>query len=695
MNWLPVFPCIYLILVTASVTLFSQERTDITSQEVLENIVESFVEATDAETFDFNTIYERLEQYYYAPLDLNRATEGDLMDMLIFTDLQIYNLIGYRNIYGDLIDVRELQAVPGFEPDFIRMILPLVRVEGDGLRYQMSLREMLTSGRTELFGNIERVLEERRGYTDAEEGQTRYLGNPYRYYTRFRHQHSNRLSFGLTAEKDPGEPFFDDENKYGFDFYSAHFHLRDQSRFLRDLVIGDFHVSLGQGLIMHSGFGRGKSAFVTNISRGGRELRPHTSVAEFGFNRGIAANVNIGDYNITAFASSLRVDGSVQEVEDDLAGDELTRFFTSLQQSGLHRTPRELENKNAVRHSSAGFAIKRSFDRLSIGIHGVYNHFDIPQERRVSPYNQFQFSGTELFNVGMEYRYIYRNFNFFGETAMSDNGAFATINGLLIGLHRTVSLALLYRNLGIKYQAIYPNAFSESTAGNNESGFYAGLEIKPNRSITVSSYVDLWKHPWLRFRADAPSTGNEFFLRFTYSIRRHLTVYAQYRMKQREQNVTEDTDLRILENERREGIRLHLSLQPSRDLELRTRFEHSIYNFDGHRETGFLVFQDILYRPMASPISFTARMSFFDTESFNTRIFAYENDLLYSFSIPPFSDRGIRYYLNFRYRPTRAITLEARVAQTRYKNRDEIGSGLETIEGNTRTDLKFQVRYIF
>nr|MBS0036985.1 helix-hairpin-helix domain-containing protein [Saprospiraceae bacterium] len=682
-------------LIFSASSVFSQVEYSEEAEDLLENLVESFIEATESESFDFNTLYERLERYYRNPIDLNSATEGDLSDMLIFTDLQVINFISYRNNYGDLLDIRELQVIPGFEPDFIRSLLPFVKVRGDGERYQRPLGEMLTSGRTEYFARVERIVEEKRGYNPGEEGQSRYLGNPYRYYTRFRHQHLNRLSYGFTAEKDPGEPFFEGVNKNGFDFYSGHFHLREQSRFLQDLVIGDYHLSFGQGLVMHSGFGRGKSAFVTNISRGGRVLRPHTSVAEYGFNRGIAANVNIGEYNITAFASSLRVDGSVREQEDDLAGDEVSRFFTSLQQSGLHRTSTEIANKNAIRHSSAGLAVNRSFNNLSLGLHAVYNHFDIPQNRLQRPYNQFYFSGTELLNLGLEYRYIFRNFNFFGETAVSDNGALATINGLLIGLHRTVSLAMLYRNMSVDYHAIYPNAFGENSVGNNEGGFYTGLEVRPAPRITLSGYVDFWQHPWLRFRTDAPSVGNEMFFRFSYSIRRKLNFYAQYRLKQREQNITEDVALRILKMESRESIRFHLALNVTPALELRTRFEHSIYNFNEESETGYLIFQDILYRPMGSPFSMTARISFFDTESFNTRIYAYENDLLYSFSIPPFFDRGYRYYINLRYRPTRNITLEGRFSQTRYRNREEIGSGLETIEGNTRTDLKFQIRYLF
>jgi len=70
-------------------------------------------------------------------------------------------------------------------------------------------------------------------------------------------------------EKDAGEEFFTGSNRKGFDYYTGFIYLRDVHPFFKEVNIGDYSVSMGQGLIMHNSFGAGKSAYVMNIKRGG------------------------------------------------------------------------------------------------------------------------------------------------------------------------------------------------------------------------------------------------------------------------------------------------------------------------------------------------------------------------------------------------------------------------------------------
>ena len=76
-------------------------------------------------------------------------------------------------------------------------------------------------------------------------------------------------------------------------------------------------------------------------------------------------------------------------------------------------------------------------------------------------------------------------------------------------------------------------------------------------------------------------------------------------------------------------------------------------------------------------------------------MYAYENDVLYSYSIPVFYDKGFRYYVNFNYNINNKITIWLRWAQTVYKDKTTIGSGLDEITGNKKSELKMQVRYLF
>ena len=95
------------------------------------------------------------------------------------------------------------------------------------------------------------------------------------------------------------------------------------------------------------------------------------------------------------------------------------------------------------------------------------------------------------------------------------------------------------------------------------------------------------------------------------------------------------------------------------------------------------------------PYGATIRLQYFATDGYDSRMYAYENDALYSYAIPVFYDKGFRYYLNLSYDFSKKLTGWFRWAQTIYTNKQVIGSGLDQIEGNKRTDVKVQVVYEF
>jgi hypothetical protein len=364
-----------------------------------------------------------------------------------------------------------------------------------------------------------------------------------------------------------------------------------------------------------------------------------------------------------------------------------------LQLSGLHRTASEIADEGKVRHGVYGFSWRYRTHRLQLGANAVYQHLSRPLQRDPVPYNQFRFQGMTLGNVGADYSIFFRNVHVFGETAWSDNGAVATVNGLLATIHRGIDVALLYRMLPRDYHHLGATPFAETSSGENEQGIYLGVEIRPGRSWKVSAYHDVWKHPWLRFNADAPSTGDEQLIRITFHRKRSIEAYVQYRHERKERNLTGSTaPFDLLVDRHKHQLRVHCSYKVSRDLELRSRIE--ALRFREHiapAESGFMIYQDILYKPVGTPLSFTMRIGLFDTDSFDSAIYAYENDLVNQFHIPAHAYRGVRSYLNVRYRGLRNLSLEFRVAQTRYTERDTIGSGNDQIEGNTRTDLKAQM----
>jgi predicted porin len=214
--------------------------------------------------------------------------------------------------------------------------------------------------------------------------------------------------------------------------------------------------------------------------------------------------------------------------------------------------------------------------------------------------------------------------------------------------------------------------------------------------LHINGYGDFYRFPFLKFRTDAPGRGEDYLLQLTYKPNTIVELYLRYRNEQKqinESNVSSVTNYLVYNT--RENIRLHLTYKISPQFTLKSRAETVHFNKkEGNKSEGFLTYLEGSYKPNMN-ISANLRLQYFETDDYNSRIYAYENDVLYSFSIPPFFDKGVRYYLNINYDVNRKLTLWGRLAQTVYSEKEVIGSGLDEIESNKRTQVKLQLRYVF
>ncbi len=680
-------------------------------KEIRDQLEDALSNLEEDGSFEDNSIFDILEDYFNHPMDINKARAEELKELRFLSDIQINEIIQHRIDNGNFIALYELQSVPSLDDNTIQLLLPFIKIKAGIDDYNVPIWEMLYKGKNEVFLRGERILETKKGYTPLPEGEdgSRYLGDRNKLLIRYRHQYETTLSYGFLLEKDPGEELFRGSNKKfpGFDFGSAHFFMKDYNRYIKGLAVGDFAVNMGQGLIMFDGFGSGKSAYVMDLKKLGRPLRPYTSASEVFYKRGVGLNLAFNDrFEVMAFGSYRKRDANISEAvfsDEVLDGepDEIQIInvleVSSLQTSGLHRTESEVLDKNAIDHLSFGGTVKYKGPNWHIAANGHMDRLSTNLQRTLQPYNQFTFNGDVLKNASLDYSWVVSNFNFFGETAMSDNGGIATLNGLIIGLDRHVSLSMLHRHYQRNYQALFSNSFAETSNTNNESGFYVGLQIKPNKHWTFSGYFDAWRHPWLRSGVDAPSKGKEYLGRLTYRRKRKMQVYLQYKDEFKERNAREnDTQIDYLVDTRKSTIRFHIENNISKSITLRSRAEMTIFN-DGINENtyGYMLYQDLNYQAVGFPLSFTTRFALFDIEDSNNRIYAYENDILNSFSIPGYSNRGTRFYINFRYRGIKNMTMELRYSQTYYSNQDVFGSGLEEISLPRRSEIKAQIKYKF
>ncbi len=679
--------------------------------------IESYIENLEEEVdFDYNTLYETLNNYRQKPLNLNTANEYQLENLGLLNSTQINSLLSYKIKNGDLLSIYELQAIPNFDLPTIYTILPFVTVNRSLDDLNETFATVLEKSQKNLFLRWSRDLEVPQGFKTKEDAiAPTYKGDLNKYYVRYAQTYENRISFGMTMEKDPGEEFFKGKNRQGFDFMSAHFMYKKVNKTIDRIVLGDFRAQFGQGLVLNTGFSPGKSAFVTNIRRSGPALNRFTSVNEQNYLRGAGITLNLGKHlKLSNFISSRYRDGNSISIDTSEVDIEIQNF-TSLQLSGLHRTEREIESKNILHQTTIGSSLKYKKRKGSIGLNFLYNQFDQALGKTNRPYNQFAFKGDQLLNASIDYTYFYKNFILFGETAWSDNQQLATVNGIIATLNPKVSFSIHSRFMPRNFHSLFGQTFSETTGTTNENGLYMGLEIRPTKEWRFVGYIDTWQHPWLRFRADAPSKGKEYYARITFYKRRDIEAYFHWKYEQKQESYRLSTSqMDELLYKQKNNFRLHLNKKVTKRLELRSRLEWSIFDIEESsnpasliwldqtfqaqtnvKSNGFLAYQDIIYKPVNIPFSFTTRFAIFEVDDFNARIYAFENDVSYQFSVPAYYNKGTRFYFNLKYRARRHLTLEARYSQTYWANQDGFSSGNNRIEGPTRSAVKVQIRWRF
>jgi hypothetical protein len=112
-------------------------------------------------------------------------------------------------------------------------------------------------------------------------------------------------------------------------------------------------------------------------------------------------------------------------------------------------------------------------------------------------------------------------------------------------------------------------------------------------------------------------------------------------------------------------------------------------------EQGLLMTQDFIFRPKSLPFDVAMRYALFDTDSYDTRIYSFENNALYAFAVPAYYYQGSRAYLLLRYSFLKKCDLWLKYGFFLYNNRTTVSSGAEQIQGSKKTDLLIQLRIQF
>ena len=682
------------------------DTTAINQTEFITDQMEDIASGTDL-NLDYSDLLDDYVYYQKHPININDKDNIDELEKLkLLNDVQVNNIKRYRERNGNVMSKYELIYVDGLNREIIRRLLPFVRFGAVKKAQPVKLKNVFRYGRHQLLLRYQQTLEKSEGYKIPADSAiynpgTAYLGDPAKLYTRYAFQYRKRIRIGFTLEKDAGEVW----NKSSlpdtllrtvgtkitnyFDFYSAHFYLADMG-LLKKLVVGDYHLEFGQGLNLWTGLAFGKSAQAIYIKRYGNGLRPNTSVNENRFLRGAAATLQWKSLRFTGFYSNNHIDANL--VETDTLEQPVV---TTIQETGMHRTINELLDKDAINIQAYGGHLRYRHQFIEMGATVYHSLLNKPVLTDDAPYKAFSFKGKEETHVGMDFNIVLNKVNLFGEVSATQTGGRALIAGVNTGFTDRFLFNITYHNYSKNYHNFYAYPFGATQNGSNEEGVYFGFLAMLSKSFSLSGYVDYYRFPWLRFQSDFPSYGKDFLFQLNYTPSHRASMYLKFRHKLKQENFNGAYDFMAqTANIRQDNLRFNVSWNLSHSFILKNRLEYVVYqNPDaGQTETGYLLYQDVLYRPAKLPVSLTFRYALFSTSSWNSRIYAYENDVLYAFSVPAYYGNGQRIYLIAKLNAGKKISFWIRLSQTSFFDRNSIGSGADEILGNHKTEVKVQAR---
>lgn len=608
----------------------------------LEPLVETNATASLASEPD-EDLFDDLSRFLRKPLLLNEASKEELQQLSLLSDAQIDLLLLHRESLGVLLHLNELQAIAGYTPDLIRQLAPYVRVLPPGSGFQ--LHPLSMSGLSQDF--LCRVT----GLLTMTHEPTgnKWAGSGQRLLVWHRLQTKNWQA-GWLAEKDPGEPFFK-KRSAPVDHSGFYFFWRG-SGLIKTIALGDFTFNAGQGLLHWQSMAFGKSAEMSWIKRQGPVLRPHRASGEFGFHRGVAATLQWKPLSITFFLSRRSLSGRLQF---DSSG--ISTGVLSINTSGYHRTAAEIQGRNALRQITAGSRVSIRLKSLELSLNAVHYNFSLPLIRNAEPRNYADVQGRSWSNASVDFSFTRKNLHCFGEGALAANGSGAFLMGLIVTPAAKVDLFAVVRNSGSAYRALYANAFSESSSVENEQGFYIGVTLRPRANFRIDAYADHYVFPYMRYRANAPTAGADYLVQLDYRPHKRASLLIRYRIENKWElrgALPDSSQVSAFEESARAGWRTQLTVQFSSKCRVRTRVEwlrvelHP-WSFEQGEASpmgqGFLYFADLLFNRLYAGADLLFRYQFFDTNSYESRIYALSPDLRPGFGIAAFSGTGHQFWL--------------------------------------------------
>ncbi|WP_243575231.1 helix-hairpin-helix domain-containing protein [Candidatus Cardinium sp. cByotN1] len=579
------------------------------------------------EEADFQSIKEALREAYANPLDLNKVTAASLGALGILSIEQIKSFFNHLAATGPLYSRYELQAIPGFDLTTIDLLLPFVYVV-ESYHLPSHYPKINQNNYNYFLFRYAPSLSQRSCK------QLPALGNLAKCMVQLTCNHLNDITWGITARKQAGEAFCWDHAtyRYGFNLWSI-FLMVKHKKTIKRMVIGDYQIGYGQGLLLSPGYKQLGDSITSIIWSNNLGIRPYKGIRRTGL-RGLAITSDLGPIELTGFYANNHLDATIQLDQDHKP------YSKRIDDTGKYDTIHQLDKKGTLHEQVLGCTIRKQYDRnqTEMGINLLYNHYDLPIVRKEAANKRYLWqkqSAGSLF-----YRLLWKNVLFFGEAGLTlphiiqAKKSKAVITGSIISLSRYVDLSLALYYYGQGFYSPYGHPFKRYTTDHaNEKGTYWGLIFTPLSSwqLTTSGhfFTTLSPKPQLAI----PRIGHRLMTRSSYTLSRKTIWVIQYKLHNNPRNKP-----KVKENNQSDTTTVAMATQNS----LKCKIDHQLthywrthcvvqytrYTFLGKTHDGYALSSTQKWK--VNKWQFVCKFIYFNTDNYATRLYFYLPNPLYS-----------------------------------------------------------------
>lgn len=638
-------------------------------------IIATSDEVSESELEDVLNILDELSQN---PILVNSASFDDFMRIPAMRPAYARALIRQRDRLGRFTNRTQLRTVPGIPRDVIARIEPYLTLGSTAelLRTTVFAPSYWAAGaRIESLTRLRGTLETMDGYRgDLPNKERVYEGPPIERYQRIAIQ-SRHLRFGTHFRAAPGAVGYTSDQVFKASFIG----LTDLPVF-EHFVAGRYNVAYGMGLSM--GGGRiPRRGFDMALPRGGtRTVSPYAGSSYSQGHRGVA--IRFGRELSTAlWMSSRGYTGS----DADSSG---VRWSAS---EPLFRTVAERGRRDNFSVRLAGF---RSDWRRSTYQVGVAGWMAFASETVKPPQSQYLEVGVQGDRFGMlsaDIRARSHLGSYGAEVAVDAGGSYGVVGGGEMSVVEGVELSMLGRYIEAGFQSPFGVSVGTwSGRPSNERGLYVGVSYGPNRVTRFTAYSDQYASLLPRSSRFLPVRGHDMGIRILRGGGiASVQATLQHRLRDDE---TEGEDVygriyrrRYTSSRSTARVDLTTSLLPRATWVTRAEWVWAGQD-DNMIDRGYLIHQDLSWW-MLSSLRLQARVTIFNSDSHESRLYGWEPDVRLASSMPSFSGQGSRQYILVTYKPNPKLEARVKLARTHMPYQYTIGSGNDTIRGSQRTQI--------